>query len=131
MRFVSVQGFCVKLDRQVEFQKWITENEDRLRKSSPKGTEYGGVYVEGPHDGGPAHDTQKEFWQQAETLIGMLDGCALFGLDPYWTAYEAVHRFVFDKVVNREVGEWWPLLRVRLVGSSSKHADKRGESRPH
>ena len=72
--------------------------------------EYGGVYVEGPHDGGPAYDTEKEFWQQAETLIGMLDGCLLFGMNPYWTAYEKVHRFLFDKMVNREVGEWWPLL---------------------
>jgi mannobiose 2-epimerase len=72
--------------------------------------EYGGVYVEGPHDGGPAYDTEKEFWQQAETLIGMLDGCLIFGMEPYWKAYQAVHRFVFDKLVNREVGEWWPLL---------------------
>jgi mannobiose 2-epimerase len=31
-------------------------------------------------------------------------------MDPYWPAYEKVHRFVFDKLVNREVGEWWPLL---------------------
>jgi len=72
--------------------------------------EYGGVYVEGPHDGGPAYDTEKEFWQQAEALIGLLDGCLAFGVHPYWKAYEAVHRFVFDKMVNREVGEWWPLL---------------------
>ena len=72
--------------------------------------EYGGVYVEGPHDGGPAYDTEKEFWQQAETLVGMLDGCLAFGMDPYWKAYVQVHRFVFDKLVNREVGEWWPLL---------------------
>jgi mannobiose 2-epimerase len=72
--------------------------------------EYGGVYVEGPHNGGPAYDREKEFWQQAETLIGMLDGCLAFGMDPYWEAYDTVHRFVFDKMVNREVGEWWPLL---------------------
>jgi len=72
--------------------------------------EHGGVYVEGPHDGGPAYDTEKEFWQQAETMIGMLDGCRLFGMDPYWKAYEAVHRFVMDKMVNHGVGEWWPLL---------------------
>lgn len=72
--------------------------------------EHGGVYVEGPHNGGPAYDTEKEFWQQAETLIGMLDGCLYFGMDPYWKAYQAVQRFVFDKMVNREVGEWWPLL---------------------
>ena len=72
--------------------------------------EYGGVYVEGPHDGGPAYDREKEFWQQAESLIGLLDGCLHVGTDPYWKAYEAVHRFVFDKMVNRAVGEWWPLL---------------------
>ncbi len=72
--------------------------------------EYGGVYVEGPHDGGPAHDTEKEFWQQAECLIGLLDGCRLFGLERYWPAYWLVHRFVFDRMVNRGVGEWWPLL---------------------
>lgn len=72
--------------------------------------EYGGVYVEGPHDGGPAYDQEKEFWQQAEALIGLLDGCLHFGLAPYWKAYEAVHRFVFDRMVNWEVGEWWPLL---------------------
>jgi mannobiose 2-epimerase len=72
--------------------------------------EYGGVYVEGPHDGGPAYDTEKEFWQQAECLIGLLDGCLLFGAAPYWPAYRLVHRFVFDRMVHRPVGEWWPLL---------------------
>ena len=72
--------------------------------------EFGGVYVEGPHDGGEAWDKEKEFWQQAETLIGMLDGCLLFGPEPYGTAYGRVHRFVFDRMVNKDVGEWWPLL---------------------
>jgi mannobiose 2-epimerase len=70
----------------------------------------GGVYVEGPHNGGEAYDKEKEFWQQAETLIGMLDGCILFGMKPYWQAYEKVHRFVFDKMINHKVGEWWPLM---------------------
>ncbi|MDX1284584.1 MAG: AGE family epimerase/isomerase, partial [Draconibacterium sp.] len=31
--------------------------------------ELGGVYVEGPHSGG-VYDKEKEFWQQAEVLIG-------------------------------------------------------------
>jgi mannobiose 2-epimerase len=56
------------------------------------------------------YDTEKEFWQQAETLTGMLDGCLFFGMDPYWQAYEAVHRLAPDTLVNCEVGEWWPLL---------------------
>ncbi|MFQ6035312.1 MAG: AGE family epimerase/isomerase [Sedimentisphaerales bacterium] len=72
-------------------------------------SEYGGVYVEGPHSGG-VYDTDKEFWQQAEVMIGMLEACLRFGPEEYWPAYENVHRFVFDKMINHPVGEWWPLL---------------------
>ncbi len=71
--------------------------------------EFGGVFVEGPHSGG-VYDKEKEFWQQAEVLIGLLDGVILFGDEKYMTAYENVHRFVLDKVVNKGVGEWYPLL---------------------
>ena len=71
--------------------------------------EYGGVYTEGPHAGG-VHDREKEFWQQAEVMIGMLEGCLRFGPKDYWPAYEAVHRFVFDKMIHHKVGEWWPLM---------------------
>jgi len=74
--------------------------------------EFGGVCVEGPHGGG-VYDTEKEFWQQAEMLIGLLDACLLFGTDRFWPAYLNVHRFVFDKVIHRPVGEWWPLLTRR------------------
>ena len=71
--------------------------------------EYGGVYVEGSH-AGQVYDREKEFWQQAEVMIGMLDGCILFDTDKYWPAYENVHRFVFDRMINHKTGEWWPLL---------------------
>jgi mannobiose 2-epimerase len=75
-------------------------------------TEFGGVYVEGPHSGG-VYDKEKEFWQQAEVLIGLLDGVILFGDQKYWNAYGNVHRFVFDKVINKKAGEWYPLLTRR------------------
>lgn len=71
--------------------------------------EYGGVYVEGPHSGG-VYDREKEFWQQAEVLTAMLDAVLIFGDRRYWDAYRCVHRFVFDKFVNKGVGEWYPLL---------------------
>jgi mannobiose 2-epimerase len=71
--------------------------------------EFGGVYVEGPHSGG-VYDREKEFWQQAEVLIGMLDAVLLYNDEKYWNAYKNVHRFVMDKVVNKGVGEWFPLL---------------------
>lgn len=70
--------------------------------------EYGGVYVEGSHAGG-VYDREKEFWQQAEVLIGMLDACYFIDFEKYWPAYENVHRFLHDKMIHHEVGEWWPL----------------------
>jgi len=72
-------------------------------------TEYGGVYVEGPHSGG-VYDREKEFWQQAEVMIAMLDGYLLFKDETYWKVYKNVHRFVFDKMIQKNVGEWYPLL---------------------
>ena len=74
--------------------------------------EYGGVYVEGPHSGG-VYDKEKEFWQQAEVLIGLLDAVILFHDEKYWESYKNVHRFVYDKCVNKGVGEWFPLLSRR------------------
>ena len=76
--------------------------------------EFGGVFVEGPHSGG-VYDREKEFWQQAEVLIGLLDAVIMLGDEKYWEAYKNVHRFVFDKVINKEVGEWYPLLSRRGV----------------
>ncbi len=74
--------------------------------------EFGGVFVEGPHSGG-VYDREKEFWQQAEVLIGLLDATILLGDEKYWEAYKNVHRFVFDKLINKGVGEWYPLLTRR------------------
>lgn len=71
--------------------------------------EFGGVYVEGSH-AGEVYDREKEFWQQSEMLIGMLDGYKLLKDEKFIKAYEAVHRFVFDKMINKKAGEWWPLM---------------------
>lgn len=71
--------------------------------------EFGGVFVEGSHSG-QVYDREKEFWQQAEVLIGLLDAYHLIGDEKYWRAYANVHRFVIDKMINHSVGEWWPLM---------------------
>ncbi len=71
--------------------------------------DFGGVYVEGSHAGG-VYDREKEFWQNAEMLIALTQGCLVFDLEKYWPVYENVHRFVFDKMINHKVGEWLPLL---------------------
>lgn len=71
--------------------------------------EFGGVYVEGSH-AGEVYDREKEFWQQAEVLIGMLDAFRIYGDEKYLKAYHSTHRFVFDKMIHHNVGEWLPLL---------------------
>jgi mannose 2-epimerase len=71
--------------------------------------EFGGVYVEGPHSGGVS-DREKEFWQQAEVLTALLDAYIMFKDPVYWESYKYVHRFVFDKMINKGVGEWYPLM---------------------
>ncbi len=71
--------------------------------------EYGGVYVEGSHSGS-VYDREKEFWQNAEMLIALTQGSLVLDVEKYWPVYMNVHRFVFDKMINHEVGEWLPLL---------------------
>jgi mannose/cellobiose epimerase-like protein (N-acyl-D-glucosamine 2-epimerase family) len=71
--------------------------------------QHGGIFVEGPHDG-PARDTQKEFWQQAESLVGLLDCYLLLGERRYWDAFVKVFDFVWTKMINHEAGEWFALL---------------------
>ncbi len=73
-------------------------------------TEYGGVFVEGP-DHAPPTVTEKQFWQQAEMLIGMLDAYLLLGDEKFWKAFVNVYDFVFRKFVDMEGGgEWYERL---------------------
>ena len=68
--------------------------------------EYGGVFVEGPHAAPPTL-TEKQFWQQAEVLVGMLDAYLLFGDEVYWRAFRNVYDFVFAHFVNLDAGGEW------------------------
>jgi mannose/cellobiose epimerase-like protein (N-acyl-D-glucosamine 2-epimerase family) len=73
-------------------------------------TEYGGVFVEGSRTATPTI-TEKQFWQQAEVLVGMLDAYLLFGDEKYWCAFRNVYDFVFAKFVNLDAGgEWYERL---------------------
>ncbi len=72
-------------------------------------SKYGGIFVEGYHWGEPV-DRQKEFWQQAEALVGTLEAFIRFKKKNFWEAFLNVYDFVFNKVINHKIGEWWPLL---------------------
>ena len=70
--------------------------------------EYGGLYVEG-HRNGEATEKTKEFWQQAEAMIGFLDAYLFTKDEKYLKAYKNIHDFVFTKMINWDQGEWFAL----------------------
>jgi len=70
--------------------------------------EYGGLYVEGRRRGDIV-DTDKEFWQQAEALVGFLDAYLLTKDTQYLDAFRRVYDFVFQNMVHPELGEWYCL----------------------
>ena len=70
---------------------------------------YGGLFVEGERKGNPTERT-KEFWQQAEALVGFLDAYEVTGDKKYLDAFVNVHDFVFSKMINWDQGEWFALL---------------------
>jgi mannobiose 2-epimerase len=71
--------------------------------------ELGGVYRDGIADG-EALILEKEFWQNAEVLVGFLDGFQTFGDQRYMDAFENVWNFVNAKMINHQVGEFRTLL---------------------
>ena len=68
--------------------------------------EMGGLFVEGPMHGPPTV-TEKQFWQQAEAMVGFLDALALLGDEHYWSAFESVRTFVFDHFIAWDGGGEW------------------------
>ena len=69
----------------------------------------GGIFVEGKKKGAPTERT-KEFWQQAEAMVGFLDAYILTQDQRYFEAFTNVHNFVFEKMINWDQGDWYALL---------------------
>lgn len=90
-------------------------------------TTYGGVYREGPHRSG-AGDTDKEWWVQAESMVGLLDLYLLSGDRDFLDAFVGVWDFSRAHLTDAASGEWitragrdgWPLDTD--LGSPSKVA---------
>jgi len=68
--------------------------------------QFGGLYADVPM-ARPPEATEKQFWQQAEALIGLLDAVALLGDEKYWHAFRNVYDFVFDKLIVMDAGGEW------------------------
>lgn len=72
--------------------------------------EFGGVFRDGQRETGEPIILEKEFWQNAEIVVGMLDGYSIFNDEIYWKAFENVWNFNEKYFVIPEVGEWNTLL---------------------
>lgn len=71
--------------------------------------ELGGIYRDGAASTGPLIK-DKEFWQNAEALVGFLDAYEAFSDAHFLDAFENVWRFVSTFMIHHEVGEWRTLL---------------------
>jgi mannobiose 2-epimerase len=72
--------------------------------------QYGGVYHEGLHAGRPTN-RKKNYWTQAEALVGFLDAYAAYGDACYWRAFESTWAFVEQHMIVPSVGEWYESTR--------------------
>jgi mannobiose 2-epimerase len=66
---------------------------------------YGGFFYDG-RPGRPADDTRKEWWVQAEALVGMLEMYRLTGSADYYAAFSRTLDFIEAHQVAPE-GGWW------------------------
>jgi mannobiose 2-epimerase len=71
--------------------------------------ENGGLYLEGPVLG-PADRKRKEWWQQAEALVGTLNAYQLTGTSKYREAFERQARFILNYFVDHEQGDWYAAI---------------------
>ena len=68
--------------------------------------EQGGVYGSGPV-AGPVKNKGKSWWQQADGLVAFLNAFQMTGNVKYRDAFEKEARFIEDKFLDREYGEWY------------------------
>lgn len=71
--------------------------------------ERGGVYRDGPHEGAPLVE-DKEWWQNCESLVGLLDAYETTGEERYAKAFLKNWEFDTAYMINHSAGEWRQLL---------------------
>ncbi len=70
---------------------------------------YGGIYRDGTASGSVLVE-EKEWWQQAESMVGFLEAYRLFKDERFRGAFANIWNFVNNRMINHRVGEWYTLL---------------------
>lgn len=76
--------------------------------------QYGGIFRDGLLNG-PAIGRDKEWWQHAEALVGLIDAFMLFGDQKYLNSFLNVWEFSDKYLINHEQGEWMTLVSEKGV----------------
>jgi cellobiose epimerase len=69
-------------------------------------------------------DSDKHWWPQAEALVGLVNAWQLSADDKYLEAAIRTWRFIQNKLIDREYGEWF--WRVSRSGVVNRDEDKSG-----
>ncbi|MFB3786715.1 MAG: AGE family epimerase/isomerase [bacterium] len=77
----------------------------------------GGLFYEGKE--GTIIDTNKEWWPQAEAVVGMINAYQLSGGEKYLLAALQCWDFIETRIVDQQRGEWfWRVSREGIVDDS-------------
>jgi mannobiose 2-epimerase len=85
----------------------------------------GGLYLEGPA-AGPADKKRKEWWQQAEALVGFLNAWQMTGDAKYGEAFEHEARYVLDSFTDHDFGDWYAAIDPDGTVDATKAGPWRG-----
>jgi cellobiose epimerase len=66
----------------------------------------GGLFLESYRHGSHVR-TNKHWWIQAETLVGLMNGYQITGDEVYWEHLKRSWQFIQDHVVDHQCGEWF------------------------
>lgn len=96
---------------KMDYSKYKSKFEGLAKHAVKFGVDrkYGGIYRDGLYNGKPVV-MDKEWWQQSESLIGTLYMYDYFGMEEYFNAFKNIWNFVYSNMINKELGEWYPLL---------------------
>jgi hypothetical protein len=114
MRFMEVDGFSVRFDKQTEFQQWVIANQDRIAASYPAGSEFGGIYTAVYSSEKTAGDY---YWMDIHDSYAALDRNAAMAKDPKSEVAKIATEFLSFLDPSRAAG-WSKTLLKSIVDAT-------------
>jgi hypothetical protein len=108
VRFIEMQGFSVRPDKAVKFQQWVIDNQERIKRAYPEGSEFGGVYAT---VFGSDKTSGDFYWLDILDSYGALDRSAALSKDPTSEMAKVTAEFIGFLDPDRNAGWSHHLLK--------------------